>query len=131
MFNRLRYAVTVLRGHRLEPITSPDVVFVENEPTPTKRSSKILGDMIEIALFGCSIAYVGHFIGSVVFPGKSSASVGTWSSVIGAALAIIYNYFLEGVNRRIKADLRLGQKLAPYFGHKLDSAYRTIKGLAQ
>lgn len=128
MFDRLKEAIQVLSFR--EPSNDVDIVFVsEAEPLPPPQVSRYIARVIEgtvAAVFiGFSAARIVEFVTHAI--GRVSVSI-TAVGVTGALLFWIWHQLLGVLQTRAQGFLKLEEKIAPFFGHKMNTAYRILKG---
>ncbi len=130
MFTRIRYAAKVLSYSppKTSEFDRPDIVFEEVSPPEVTKVSKGIGTFIEIGLIAIVIGLVSGPIVHRIFPGKTQSSLMTITGVAASLLSILANQFIEDLNIRIRLKLKIGEKVAPFFGHKIMQAVRTLKG---
>ncbi|MGA3056295.1 MAG: hypothetical protein ABSD63_18965 [Candidatus Korobacteraceae bacterium] len=130
MFSRAKEAYRILT-HR-EPNFGPDAVVVDGDSEsvkPTKFSSKI-SKGIELTVFAIGLGYVAGKI-EHIFPDVQTKTFLSTATLIGA-LGVIFGFLTRSLIADIEAKLRLrihlSETLAPFFGHKLESTVRVLKG---
>jgi len=128
MFDRLKEAIQVLSFR--EPSIDADIVIVaEAEPVPPSQVSRYIARVIEGTVgaifigFGAAriVEFVTHAIGR---PSVSITAVGA----TGALLFWIWHQLLGVLQTRVQGFLKFEEKIAPFFGHKINTAYRILRG---
>jgi hypothetical protein len=129
MFSRIREALRIIT-HR-EPENGADAVIVERESTTPSRAGFFIAHTVEILaiayLFGYVAGKIGPFLYKLV-PHPHLASVSTIIVALGFLLAMWLHSIRADLEKHLRAHLDLGNALAPYFGHRLTNAIRTMKG---
>jgi hypothetical protein len=129
MFTRLRETYHILTYN--EKASGPDAVIVEEQKTSISNASRRIARFIEVIL----VSYAAGFgmtkiwdVSARFFSGKHSVSV----AALMSAVAILSYLAVEAINGQFQATLRqrldIADKLAPYFGHKLDETFRVLRG---
>ncbi len=127
MFRRLQETIRMLRKPSENPFTKPDVVFVEELELRVSRVSKAIGGFIEALVLVLVAGYAGSSIAGL-FPKQTGFSVGTLAGITAALLSLFGIQLSNNLNRKLQLHLKIGQQIAPYFGHRLEQTYRTLKG---
>jgi hypothetical protein len=121
MFTRLRYAAGVLSRSVTSPYEEPGVTFEEERREANVASEKV-GSLIGILIISLAVGVIGAPLLARIVPAKTMTSVTVVTSVIAALLAIALDHL------RAWATARLGETVAPYFGHRITRAIRLIRG---
>ena len=50
------------------------------------------------------------------------------TAVIASILGILAAQFYEQIKNAIGSHLKIGEKIAPYFGHRITETYKTLRG---
>jgi hypothetical protein len=129
MFARLKETYRIL-SYR-EPVTSgPDIVVVEETRPRVPRSSKIIATVIEafvvVYMLGLAAGRVANILSHV--PPTKVVSIATLAGALGALFSYLLHSVVTEVQKKIQTHLNLSDKLAPYFGRKLDSTFRVLSG---
>jgi hypothetical protein len=130
MFSRIRYAAKVLSYSRpkVSKFDDPDLVFEEQYQSQVSKASARIGEFIEILIVASG---VGFFVGPAllrIFPAKPTASLLTITGITVSIVSILANRVIEDINTRIRLQLKIGERLAPYFGHKITKAVQILRG---
>jgi hypothetical protein len=131
MFNRIRYAARVLSNHPVNPYEQPDIAFEEEKPVEVTRVSRAVGSLIEVAVLSVVIGLVAApFLVRIwrTWTVHPWADVDHITAVIAAVLAILSSQLIERCKQAIGSHLKIGDRVAPYFGHKITSTIRTLRG---
>jgi hypothetical protein len=130
MFSRIRYAAKVLTysAPKVSRFDEPDIVFEDESRPEVTKLSKVIGSLVEILLVSVAIGLVSAPLVHGIFPAKERAGVATITGVIAALLAFLSQHFLSDLNNRIRLKLKIGEKLAPYLGHKILKTMHTLRG---
>jgi uncharacterized membrane protein YeaQ/YmgE (transglycosylase-associated protein family) len=129
MFSRIREAIRILSYKPEKRV--PDIVVIDEASLPApSRFGKVISTIMEDGLLIVLIGILAGKIGSALYhaaPGKS-LSIATIAGALGALFAWIFHSFMNDLKLRLKSQINLSEKLAPYFGHKLDATYRLLRG---
>lgn len=135
MFSRLRRTYHILTYKA--PDDGPDLVIVpEPEVYPSKTSKSIAG-LIEIGVLFCCFFVVGLIAGKIEpllhplwskRPDASLVAVGTLAAFLLWLGHLIVNQIHGRIGRYLRLQMKLSERLAPYFGQRLDSTIRVLRG---
>ncbi len=128
MFSRIRYAAHVLRSSPINPYDHADIAFEEEQPVEVTRVSRIIGGMIEVIVVSLVIGLFAAPLLTRLWPLHTVANVSERTAIVAAILGMVFMHFFERIKSEIGNRLKIRDKVAPYFGHKITSAYRTIRG---
>lgn len=130
MFSRIRYAARVLSYSppKVERCDEPDIVFEEEPRLGISKVSKAIGTFIEILIVAVPIGTVAFPVIHFLFPDKESASLATITGIAAAFLSILGYHILERINVIIRLKLKIGERIAPYFGHKITRTVQVLRG---
>jgi hypothetical protein len=130
MFSRIRYAAEVLSYSppKVHPREQPDIVFQDEERCEITKTSLLIGTFIEILLVSTVIAFCSAPVMHFLFSGKPSASLLTITGFAASLLSIMGVRLFDKVNAHIRLQLKIGEKIAPYFGHKIVRTIQTLRG---
>ena len=120
MFTRIRYTAKVLSASKINPYDEPDIAFEEESTEEASPVSKAVGSLVGILAISLAVGIIGAPLVARLLPVQGNTA--TVTGVIAASLAIL----LDHLRGRITA--RLGQRVAPYFGHRIARTVRTIRG---
>jgi hypothetical protein len=129
MFSRIREAVRIIT-HR-EPENGADAVIVEQENTASSRAGTFIAHFLEFFILAYLFGFFAGRIGPIIYkfvPHPHIASVSTIIGAIGFLLAVWLHSIRNDIEKHLRAQLDLAKVLAPYFGHRLTNAIRTMKG---
>jgi hypothetical protein len=127
LFSRIRLLVQAVRSEAPDLASTPDFVFEAEEPEKLSRVSLAIGGLIEVSAIAFFGGWLGHRFAQLLLSG-SSPQLSTVSGIAGAFLGVAGLQCVDALNRRIQLRLRLGERLAPFFGHKVEEACRVLKG---
>jgi len=91
------------------------------------RSSKFIGRLIELGVMlaiGAAIGYAVHLF----FPQKQTASIGPIAGALGSLLTLALDHPVGNIMASVRKYLRIGERVAPYFGHRIESTHQVLKG---
>jgi len=130
MFNRIRYAASVLFPSPVNPLEEPDITFEEEKTPEITRVSRAIGFVFEVAVIAGASFVIGVFVAPLFagfWPTKTVASVGTTTAVIAAILAFLSGHLLEKMKSAIGNQLKIRVRVAPYFGHRITRTVQIIR----
>ena len=128
MFSRIREVVRVL-SYR-EPHNNACFVFEEhNEPKALATGQRIASVMVGtlavyvVALLSGPVSFaIQHLV-----PGRSVAMI-TLAGGVGALMMWMVETVRKEILQNIRTHIRLEERLAPFFGHRLESVFRALRG---
>lgn len=128
MFNRIRYAAAVLSSSSPNnPYERSDIAFEEEKAPEVSRVSRFIGVVIEVLVITFGI---GVFVAPAVarlWPARTVANVSTTAAVVAALLTFFSVQLFERFKVKLGAHLKIGEKVAPYFGHRITHAVKIIR----
>jgi hypothetical protein len=139
MFNRIRYAAHVLSLPKSDPYQKPDILFEEDRPEETGEVSRSIGGLIEVLLMSFVIGAIevllmSFVIGAIaapplahVWPMRTIANADRTTAVLAALLGMAVMYSYERFKILFVVRLKIGARIAPYFGHRITRAVRTLR----
>ena len=130
MFTRLRGTISVLRYARVEATNHPDVIFVEEKQLEPSRISRAIGAFIGGFILITAVGYIVRLLGHLVSPGNTAVSVSrtTLAAIVGGLLYIFFDRQIHSWIDSVQVRFRITDRLAPFFGHKLEETFRILKG---
>jgi hypothetical protein len=129
MFSRIREAIRII-AYR-EPESGPDAVIVERADMPVSNAGRRIAGLLEGIVAIYTIGYIASLIGDKVFnvfPGKHSMSVTVLVGSVAALLTLMVHWVRQDLEEKLRTHFHLRDTLAPYFGKRLDSASRVLRG---
>ena len=130
MFSRIRYAVRVLSHSTPTPpeAEQPDIVFVDEDRPLVNKVSFGIATFVEIMVVSVVIGVATVPVLHALFPAKEKNGLATIAGIAAALLAFVGRRFLDDLEARIRLNLRLGEKIAPYVGHKITRTLQILRG---
>lgn len=130
MFSRIRYAARVLSysAPKIEKCDEPDIVFEEASRLEISNVSKAIGTTIEILAISVTFGMVAVPAVHFLFPAKENTSLATITGIAASILSILFYHTLDRLNIMLRLKLKIGERIAPYFGHKITRAVQTLRG---
>ncbi len=130
MFSRIRYAARVLSYSppKVDKCDEPDIVFEEESRPETNNISKVIGTFIEILVVSVTVGMVAFPVVHFLFPAKQNASLATITGIAASVLSIVGYHILDKLNVSLRLKLKIGERIAPYFGHKILRTIHTLRG---
>ncbi len=126
MFGRVREAIRIL-SYKHEPL-HPDLSSGPGDEVQVSSASSKIGRAIEYLLIAMAAGLVADLVFGFVSNHHTLLSTGTVLGITGAVMALLGESIFGFLNREIHLGLKLGEKLAPYFGHKLQEVLTTLRG---
>jgi hypothetical protein len=127
MFSRIRYAAQVLSSSPVAPHENPDIAFEEEPSVAVSKLSRAIGGFLELFVVSVVIGFIAApFLGNL-WPVKTFSGANRVTAVIAAILALLVSQTFERVKIQLGSQLRIGERIAPYFGHKIAAAIRTLR----
>jgi MFS family permease len=129
VFNRLRETIHILT-YREPVVHGPDAVIVPKRKDNAPQAGKVIAWLFEAFIFLYVVGFVAGHLGTMIsrYPPTKAISVGTLIGALGAVLYWLAHNLTLQIQMLLKRRLNLADRLAPYFGHKLDETYRAMKG---
>jgi hypothetical protein len=130
MFSRIQEAIRVITYR--EPDTGQDAVIVEHvETTPTpagKRIAIVLESLVAISVVGYLSARVGDRLIDTAFSKHLSMSAHVLIGSIAAFFVLAVNWLKHDLEHKFRIHFRLADRIAPFFGKRIDNALRVLRG---
>jgi hypothetical protein len=127
MFTRIRYAAQVLSSCPAPGHDRPDIVFEEVKPIEASRASRMIGNFIEIFIVSLLVGSIAAPLLFRLWPTQNFADVNRLTAVVAAMVAILLSQLFEHFKAQVGRHLRIGERVAPYFGHKITDAIKTLR----
>jgi hypothetical protein len=129
MFRRIRETIEAFRSDKPAPHAVPDLIFVQEQKQELTSISRHIGRLFE----GLLLTFAGGIVGEVAWKSLASknlihVSVGMTIGITSAISVWIGHALLNRLNEKVRFKLKIGERLAPYFGHRLYETYRILKG---
>jgi hypothetical protein len=130
MFSRIRYAARVLSYSppKVSKCDEPDIVFEEEYRPEISKLSRAIGTLIEVFVVSVTMGLVAFPLVHFLFPAKENASLATITGIAAAFLAALGSHIFERLNRIVRLNLKIGERIAPYFGHKITRVVHALRG---
>ncbi len=126
MFSRIRHASEVLFHSSPKNLhEEPDIVF-EEESSEISAASKRIGRYVEALIIVVAAGFVGAPLFARMFP--SQGHMTTVVGVSSAVLALIFDRLIRHMDRDILQKMRIGEHVAPYFGHRITKVAKVMRG---
>jgi hypothetical protein len=130
MFNRIRYAAEVISYSppKAHPRDVPDIVFEQETREDVSKMSKAIGGFVEIMLISIVIGVVAAPVSHFILRGHEHLSVTTIAGIAASLLTFGSQHLLHDLNARIRLKLKIGERIAPFFGHTIMRTVNTLRG---
>jgi hypothetical protein len=128
MFSRIREAIRII-GYREPNCEAPFVIQEHIEPPPPSVTGRRIAYLIQVAFAIYIIGRVSGPIGKeliLLLPGHAVSL--TVAGGTGALLMWTIDWLRNDIQTKLRLHLNLDDKLAPFFGHKLENVFRVLKG---
>ena len=96
------------------------------EPLRVSRVARFIGSLLEFGGFAVIGGGIGR-LAQVLVPHKEAASIATLAGLLGAVLVFLFNQHLHRAIGALQKWFRFGERIAPYFGHRIENAYRVLR----
>lgn len=129
MFARLKETVRILT-YRQPVVHGPDAVIVEKPAKPGAPGfGKFVAFVIEAAIYVYAVGFIAGHLGGTLshFHPFRSVSLTTLAGALGAVILWVGHSLLNDLQLLLKKRLNLAEKLAPFFGHKVEETYRALR----
>ena len=130
MFNRLRYTARVLSPsfpEKPKACDTPDITFEHENPIEVSRVSLVIGSLLGVFAVSLGVGEIVYLIASA-FPKVTTHSATTISAIAAGLLAILWQHVVNGVHARLLEHLKVGERIAPYFGRKITRTIQALRG---
>ena len=130
MFSRIRYAARILSYSppKVDKCDEPDIAFEEESRLEISKVSKVIGTFIEILIVSVTLGMVAVPAVHFLFPAKQNVSLATITGIAASFLSILFYRILERLNVIVSLKLKIGERIAPYFGHKITRTVQALRG---
>jgi hypothetical protein len=128
MLSRIRYAAHVLSSPRVSPYEHADIGFEEEQPVVVSRVSRAIGGLVEVIVLSFVIGIFAAPFLTRVWPFHTIVDVNRTTAIIASTLGILATHSYERIKTEIQNHLKIGEKIAPYFGRKITETYKTLRG---
>lgn len=125
MFNRIRRAAYVLSySPKIDPYNHPGIVFreVEAPPVPT-TASKIISGMVSSVAIALAFGSLSAFLFKNLPVATTTVAVGA----VAVILSQLWHHIMNAIQKHVDKTLRIGDRIAPFFGHRITKAIQTIR----
>jgi len=126
MFSKIRHASQVLSSVPKNLREEPDIVFEEQAPQEISSVSRRIGGLVELYVLAVVIGIIGAPLFSKFVP--VHADVTTKTAIVAVVLTFTGHHLWNGINESIRKRLKIGEKIAPFFGYKIVRAMRILRG---
>lgn len=126
MFNRIRYATHVLSSSHVDPCEQPDIGFEQERPVETSRVSRYIGGLIEVLIVSLVIGAIAAPPLARLWPTRMF-DLNRTTAVVAAILAMLATHYFERFKAAIGRRLKIGERVAPYFGHRITRTIKTLR----
>ena len=132
MFSRIREAARII-AYR-EPEIGPDAVIIARAKGTPSPSGMRVARFIEalVAIYG--IGWFAAFLSDRLFkaiPSKHFSSATVLAASLAVFLLMLLHWIRADLEQKFRTHLHLADTLAPYFGKRLDTASRVLRGTAR
>lgn len=128
MFSRIRCAAHVLSPQRVDPYVHADIAFEAEKPLEVSRASRLIGGLVEVIVISLAIGLFAVPPLSRLWPLRTVANAQHATAIIASILGISAMFFFEKLKAEVQKHLNIGERVAPYFGHRITEAYKILRG---
>ncbi len=128
MFGRIRYAAHVLSSSPVNPYEHADIAFEEERPVEITRVSRAIGGLVEIVVVSLVIGLFAAPLLVKLWRFPTSASLNHVTAFVASILAMLFSHLFERFKSAVGNRLGIANRVAPYFGHKISEAFKTLRG---
>jgi hypothetical protein len=125
MFSKIRHASQVLSSVPKNPREEPDIVFEEQAPEEISFISKMIGGLVEIYILVVVVGIIGAPVFSKFVPVHADTT--TKTAILAVVLSLTLHQMWNGINESVRKRLKIGEKIAPFFGHKIVRAMKILR----
>jgi predicted ABC-type exoprotein transport system permease subunit len=127
MFSRIRHASQVLSSSSPKNLSEePDIIFEEQASEEVSTVSRRIGVFIELFVLTIVVGFVGAPLFARHLPIHADAT--TTTALVAVILTYVGHQMWNTVNEKIREHLKIGERIAPFFGHKIVRAMKTLRG---
>ncbi len=127
MFRRIAEAKRILTYRRMETGAEPTCEIRPAQEPHTSNVSRRVASLMEVFAFAFLVGGIARFSESIM-PHKTTADILPWVAILTGALVVLLNQSIHRVVTTIQQRLRIGEHIAPFFGHRIERVYRVLKG---
>ena len=126
MFRHIREAARIL-SYRDKLALHPDQREPKESYVTVRPAGKKITNFIELIVLSLGLGFFGFRALDLVMPHHEILSSRSVSQLVTAGLSLLAYVILERGKNSFLLRLNIGHRLAPYFGHKIDRAYKTLR----
>lgn len=129
MFRRLREAKRVLT-YRQTPNAQdrPDITEFVADGLQATKAGRTIGGIVEVFVIFVLLGATLHRVFFWMFGGDHSPTVSlAVVGVLSVAMLWAINAITDKFNRLAMLKLRIQERVAPFFGHRIDRTLRTLR----
>lgn len=130
MFTKIQYTARVLASsfpEKPHPRDVPDIIFEKEDPIKVSKISSVIGSLLGVFVLSLAVAMVSSKL-IAAFPKMTTHGVTTITAIAAGFLALLWQHFVSDVHKKLEAHLRVGERIAPYFGHKIARTISVLRG---
>ncbi|MGH9670259.1 MAG: hypothetical protein ACRD3A_09120 [Terriglobales bacterium] len=132
MFTRIRQAYRILSSKDIGPPAHlcPDVVFVDEDAAEPNRGGKLVAGLLEALLLAIVAGWLGTRLTLLIeaLRGRETASLTAVGIVAALLFGLLHQLTEHNLVKGLQLHLKFEERLAPYFGHRIDNAIRMLRG---
>jgi hypothetical protein len=126
MFNRLRYSMRVLSTRENDPFNAPDISFTDEKKPEISRISKAIAGLIEALVVSALVGTVISVFHDRLPFNKDFKVTGIAAAVVFIAL-VLYQTLIGRIHNTVEKQLRIGERIAPFFGRRITRVIDVIR----
>jgi len=130
MFNKIRYTAHVLSSsfpEKPHPRDVPDIIFEKEDPITVSKISRVIGSLLGVFVLSIAVAMVASRLNEV-FPKLTTHSATRIGAIAAGFLALLWQRFVGDVHKKLEEHLKVGERIAPFFGHKIARTIQVLRG---
>jgi len=128
MFNRIRYAAHVLAysATKTDRYSQPDIVFVEQREHEVSKASRAVANFVGFLAVALAFGSLSAFIFKLI-PLHTAENSAVAVGVVAVVMAQFWNLIYQNIEGHLHRTLRVGDRIAPFVGHKITKAIDTLR----
>lgn len=87
----------------------------------------MIGTFLGVLLFAVIVGELASGF-TAAFPKMTTHGLTTISAILGGFLGICWQRFINDVHANLIQHLKVGERIAPYFGHKITRTIHILRG---
>ncbi len=128
MFNRIRYAAHVLAYSvpKPDPYNHPDIAFVGQREPEVSKASRAVANFVGFLAVALAFGSLSAFFLKAI-PLHTSENSAVAVGVLAVIMAQLWNLIHQKIQGDLHKTLRVGDRIAPFLGHKITKSIDTLR----